>query len=125
MTGTLREKLEPAISRTVHMHGRVGFEEGPQVPHPAAPEYRYALEKFESWWDRMFAARRANGAEVQTFTPKFGPPGYMQRLPFTRQPLADLFEVNHWIGERTKERLKAQQERHPAAILLYSYRYID
>lgn len=31
---------ELAARRTVHIHGRVGYAEGPQVPHPAAPEYK-------------------------------------------------------------------------------------
>jgi hypothetical protein len=30
--------VDEAVKRTRHIHVRVGFEEGPQVPNPAAPE---------------------------------------------------------------------------------------
>ncbi len=99
-----RDNLLLAISRAVHIHGRIGHIEGPQVPHPAAPEYANELATFEGWWAEIFAARRAAGVTFQTFTPEFGPPGYMQRLPFTRQAISDLFEVNHWVGERIKSK---------------------
>ncbi len=33
------------IESTVHVHARVGYEQGPQVPDPRLPEWRYALEK--------------------------------------------------------------------------------
>jgi hypothetical protein len=40
------------------------------------------------------APRRAEGREWFTLTPEFGPPEYMPCLPFTRQPVADAWEVN-------------------------------
>ena len=35
-----------------------------------------------------------------TFTPEFGPPGYMPTLPYTKQPVADLWELNAWMARR-------------------------
>ncbi|MDR6880724.1 TIM barrel protein [Bacillus sp. 3255] len=96
------EDLALIMSRALHIHGRVGFEEGPQVPHPAAPEFAGHLQQFEAWWNEMFRNSIITAQPVATFTPEFGPPGYMPTLPFTRQPVADLFQVNHWIAERIR-----------------------
>ena len=41
---------------TKHIHARVGFAEGPQVPDPRAPEYAEALEHHERWWDQILGA---------------------------------------------------------------------
>ncbi|OPA75188.1 xylose isomerase [Paenibacillus selenitireducens] len=98
------EDMALVMDRTIHLHARIGFEEGPQVAHPAAPEYAMALERFEHWWDTVFKARQDEGCRILTMTPEFGPPGYMPTVPFTHQPLADLFEVNHWMANRVKDR---------------------
>ncbi|NIK75078.1 hypothetical protein FHS15_000176 [Paenibacillus castaneae] len=88
------------IRRTLHTHGRVGFTQGPQVPHPAAPEYAEELARFEGWWDEIWQCRRQAGMLQTTVTPEFGPVNYMPRIPFTGEPTADLFEVNQFIAKR-------------------------
>jgi len=62
------EALAIAIERTIHVHGRVGYAEGPQVPHPGAPEYAAELRTFTGWWQRIYERRRSAGAELFTFT---------------------------------------------------------
>ncbi len=96
------EDVSLAISRSLHLHCRVGYAEGPQVPHPGAPEYAEELARFEQWWMRIWEQRKADGAAYATVTPEFGPPGYMPRLPFTNEPVADLFEVNQWMANRVR-----------------------
>lgn len=32
--------------------------------------------------------------------PEHGPPNYQQTIPYTRQPLASIWEINHWIALR-------------------------
>jgi hypothetical protein len=49
---------------------------------------------------RIVLSRLEQGADVLTFTPEFGPPGYMPVLPYTKQPVADLWELNLWMAER-------------------------
>lgn len=88
-----------------HVHARVGYAQGPQVPHPAAPEYHEALCAHERWWDVIGAARSRAGAGEFTMTPEFGPDGYLQAAPFTGQPAADLDEINGWMARRQRERL--------------------
>lgn len=104
----LLEDFEPLIAQvarqTWHVHGRVGHEEGPQVPDPRAPEWAPQLRAHEAWWDKIWAAQRARGQAVSTFTPEFGPPNYLWTKPHTREPLADLAAVCDWMAERTRGR---------------------
>lgn len=94
------ENMDLVCQRSIHIHGRVGYAEGPQVPHPAAPEYARELALHEAIWERICKYRVSAGAPYMTFNPEFGPPGYMHTLPFTRQPVANLWEVCLWMGQR-------------------------
>ncbi|OMF26527.1 xylose isomerase [Paenibacillus sp. FSL H8-0548] len=94
------DDVDLALSRTLHVHGRVGFVHGPQVPDPRAPEYAEDVRVHEAWWSQIYKHRLQAGAERFTFTPEYGPPGYMHTLPYTRQPLADLWDVCSWGRDR-------------------------
>ena len=96
--------LERIARHAHHVHGRVGYAQGPQVPDPRAPEYAVERAAHERWWGVLFAAMRERGTETATLTPEFGPDGYLQCHPFTRDPVADLWEINRWIGRRQLER---------------------
>jgi len=86
-----------------HMHGRIGYDQGPQVPDPRAPEYAEAVEAHLSWWRTVWEGQRAGGMEEITMTPEFGPDGYLHLEPYTQKPVADLWEVNQWMGQRLRE----------------------
>jgi hypothetical protein len=96
--------LEQAIARARHIHARVGFEEGPQIPDPRAPEWKYALDHFLGWWDRMVEQRRQAGAKLVTFTTEFGPPPYLPKIPFRNEPVADQFEINVFMKDLLRQR---------------------
>ncbi len=100
------EILKLAAEHAHHIQLRVGYAQGPQVPDPRAPEYMYALEAHERWWERVWASMSERGFESVTMTPEFGPDGYLQAAPFTQVPVADLWEVNRWIGHRMLERFE-------------------
>ncbi len=103
----LPQMMDLACRRTIHIHGRVGHENGPQVPHPAAPEYQAQVAAHEAWWDAIVNHQAANGETLITFTPEFGPPGYMPTLPFTNQPVSDLWEVCLYMAQRYRARFKS------------------
>jgi hypothetical protein len=42
--------IELAIERAEHVHARVGYPEGPQVPNPRVAEWEQALQKHLYWW---------------------------------------------------------------------------
>lgn len=102
------EQMAIAISRTIHIHARVGYSEGPQVPHPAAPEYAEELTAHESWWRRIADISKEQGRRL-TVTTEFGPAdsGYMHRLPFTAVPVADLWQICLWMKERIESALQS------------------
>lgn len=97
--------IDLAAKHCLHIHARVGYEEGPQVPDPSASEYRRQLETHEGWWRKMLAARAAAGHQATTITPEFGPPGYLHTLPHTNVPVADLRTVCNWMKKRLSETL--------------------
>lgn len=91
------EPLGEAIRRATHVHARIGYEEGPQVPDPRAPEWADVASRFLGWWDAIVEHQYQAGAPFITITTEFGPPPYMPLQPFTAQPVADLFEVNCYM----------------------------
>jgi len=104
MLRDVEDMVALACERAIHIHGRVGWEEGPQVADPRAPEYRDRLERHEEWWDRIVELRRRDAADLLTFDPEFGPPGYMPAQPYTRMPIVDLWEIHEWMLRRERER---------------------
>ena len=92
-----------------HIHGRVGYAQGPQVPNPQAPEYADELVAHEQWWDFLWQGMRARGFNAATFTPESGPDGYLHLMPFTQAPVADLWEINRWLGHRQLERFTCHE----------------
>jgi len=93
-----------------HLQTRVGYNQGPQVPDPRAPEHAGDLAAHERWWDEIWESQLRRGFTVSTLTPEFGPDGYLHCEPFTRKPVADLWDVNRWIALRQRDRF---QELHP------------
>jgi hypothetical protein len=100
----LTETIALAAQHCYHVHSRVGFEEGPQVPDPSAPEYATHLAAHEAWWDLIWKSQKARGMTVSTLAPEFGPAPYMHMLPHTNVPVADLASVCDWIAERQHRR---------------------
>jgi hypothetical protein len=97
--------LALAISRARHVHARVGYAQGPQVPDPRAPEYEAELLAHEGWWRRIARAAAERGQALLTITPEFGPDGYLQQAPFSRRPVAELGELNRWMARRQRSNL--------------------
>lgn len=89
-----RETVDLALSRTRHIHARIGHPQGPQVNDPRAPEWRGTVAQHLAWWDRVVESRREAGAASLTFLTEFGPPNYMPTLPGTREPVASQSEIN-------------------------------
>jgi hypothetical protein len=95
--------LELSATHCWHVHARVGYEEGPQVPDPRAPEWRHHLHVHEEWWQQIWKAQASRGREVSTLTPEFGPPPYLHTIPYTQAPVADLNAICNWMAQRQRE----------------------
>lgn len=88
-----------AIANNVqHIHARIGYEQGPQVPDPRAPEYKYALDAHQDWWEIIWQSQLSRNFKTTTMTPEFGPDGYLHLLPYSQEPVADLWELNQWMA---------------------------
>jgi sugar phosphate isomerase/epimerase len=97
------ETVALALSRTDHIHARVGHPEGPQVSDPRAPEWNTALQKHFAWWDKVVERKKKEGKRI-TFLTEFGPPDYMPTLPYTRQAVADQWAINVYMMEVLRKR---------------------
>lgn len=98
-------RLAPLIR---HVHARVGYAQGPQVPDPRAPAYQVAVAAHERWWSEIWRARMEGGHAELTVTPEFGPPPYQQTTPYTEEPVADPWDVSLWMAQRLRENFTRQ-----------------
>lgn len=96
-----------------HIHARVGYDQGPQVPHPEAPEYEYALRAHQAWWEPIWESQLERGYAACTMTPEFGPDGYLHEAPFSREPVADLWQINQWMAHEERRHFSSFMEAHP------------
>lgn len=100
----LTQVIEDVSPQVYHTHCRVGYDHGPQVSDPRAPEWLSYTEGHERWWDAIWKAQAVRNQHVSTMTPEHGPPNYQQTNPHNMQPLAYIWDINHWIGLRRQKR---------------------
>lgn len=105
------DTLKLCGERCIHLHTRVGYEEGPQVPDPRAPEFLPYVEAHERWWQMVWDLQEQRGMQVSTLVPEFGPPGYMHTLPYTQVPVANLEDICNWQAHREAELFARRKER--------------
>lgn len=112
--------IKLAAERCFHLHARVGYEQGPQVPDPRAPEYAVHLQAHEDWWDIIWQAQQTAGQQITTLTPEFGPPPYHHALPFTAEPVSDVWDICNEMAVRQKGRFAAFTLNLPDTKNLYT-----
>jgi sugar phosphate isomerase/epimerase len=59
------ETVALALSRTSHIHARVGHPEGPQVSDPRAPEWQKAVQAHFAWWDKSWGTNDVRVADLR------------------------------------------------------------
>ncbi len=91
------EGLSALIPRTHHIHARVGYDQGPQVPNPAAPEYAKFVEAHQRWWEQIWASQYHRQYSTTTMSTEYGIDGYLHETPFSREPVADLWDIMKWV----------------------------
>jgi sugar phosphate isomerase/epimerase len=94
-----QDVLDRLVGRVLHIHARVGYEQGPQVVDPRLARYQQALQSHQHWWRRIWDCQRQQGYTCTTLTPEFGPDGYQQVDPFSGTPVGDLWEINCWMAQ--------------------------
>ncbi|WP_304066975.1 sugar phosphate isomerase/epimerase family protein [Pedobacter glucosidilyticus] len=97
------EALNLAFERSVHIHSRIGFPEGPQVNDPRAPEWQSILERHLFWWDKVVEINKQNKRSL-TITTEFGPAPYMPLQPYSQIPISNQWDINIFMLELLKNR---------------------
>lgn len=100
------DNIRLAAQHCIHIHARVGHEEGPQVTDPSAPEFAAHLAAHEQWWEWIWEAQLARGQAFSTLTPEFGPPPYQHTLPVSQEPVGNLEAVCNWMAARQTDHFK-------------------
>ena len=98
------ETVNLILQRVDHIHARVGHPEGPQVNDPRAPEWDATVKQHIAWWDKVVEIKIKQGVKKLSFLTEFGPPDYLPALPYTRQPVADQWEINVYMMNLLKKR---------------------
>ncbi len=98
-----KETIDLALTRTEHIHARIGHPEGPQVNDPRAPEWDAAVKAHFTWWDVVVERKKKEG-KTMTILTEFGPPDYMPATPYTRQPLANQWDINVYMMQTLRKR---------------------
>jgi len=93
--------------RVRHVHARVGFPEGPQVPDPRGPGFTRYMEGHMAWWAAIFDAAAAAGLPTISCTPEFGPKDYVPQSG-AGEPVANIWEINHWVGLQVQAAYRAR-----------------
>ncbi len=101
--------LRQCAEACLHLHARVGYEQGPQVPDPRAPEYAPHLQAHLRWWAQVWQAQAHKGLLRSTLTPEYGPPPYLHTLPHTDAPVANLEQICDWQARRAAEHFEQLQ----------------
>jgi sugar phosphate isomerase/epimerase len=112
--------LEELAPRALHIHARVGYDQGPQVPDPRHSRYSHELQRHQTWWKMLWLNMVNRKMTSLTMTPEFGPDGYQAIDVNTNKPVGDLWEINQWMGQqqmRLFESVKAELESHCLSIL--------
>jgi hypothetical protein len=97
--------IDKIIPHCVHIHARIGYAQGPQVPDPRAPEYQEALMAHLNWWKQIALCHFENKKEQMTITCEFGPPPYLPVMPFTGNPVTSQWDINLFMKNYLEQHL--------------------
>jgi sugar phosphate isomerase/epimerase len=98
------KELDESVARSEHIHARVGFPEGPQIPDPRSPFWEEPVNFFLKLWERIIQYQKSIETRVFTITPEFGPPPYLWTSLKDNSQVADQWEINVYMKNLLLER---------------------
>ncbi|MHC4308032.1 MAG: sugar phosphate isomerase/epimerase family protein [Planctomycetota bacterium] len=101
-----QDSVNRVIERSDYIHARVGSATTPQITDPRAPDWKEAVETHLRWWEKIAEHHKDSNSEFLPICSEFGPPEYMVTLPSTGKPIADQWDINCYMKEMLKERLR-------------------
>jgi len=87
------ESLQIILDRCDHLHARIGYSAGPQVPDPRLKSYLPWVTRSFDLWKQVFQQAEKRGMTTFTITPEFGP------FPY-RCGLETPWELNVWMRDQ-------------------------
>ncbi|MGH2645800.1 MAG: sugar phosphate isomerase/epimerase family protein, partial [Chitinophagaceae bacterium] len=96
---SFNDVLDEAIRKTEHIHARVGFPQGPQIPDPRLPAWQESVQFFLNTWKRIIEYQKSLGTDIFTITPEFGPPPYMWTNLENNEPVRNQWEINGYMKD--------------------------
>lgn len=96
--------VQEAIKRTKHIHARVGYTQGPQIPDPRLAVWQQPVEFFLNIWGEIIAYQKTQKSEFFTITTEFGPPPYMWTNSSDNLPIVSQWEINLFMKELLQRR---------------------
>eukprot|EP01087_Luapelamoeba_hula_P013406 TRINITY_DN3827_c1_g1_i1.p1 TRINITY_DN3827_c1_g1~~TRINITY_DN3827_c1_g1_i1.p1 ORF type:complete len:236 (+),score=33.46 TRINITY_DN3827_c1_g1_i1:322-1029(+) len=100
----LTEAVVAIADRVHHIHARVGFDQGPQITDPRAPEWSEYVRGHELWWEAIWKSQNSRELAFTSVTPEFGPAPYMHLLPYTQQPVSNLWDICNFMHQRLRSK---------------------
>jgi sugar phosphate isomerase/epimerase len=97
------EIVEEAIKRTSHIHARVGFTQGPQIPDPRLDAWQEPVDFFLNIWQQMIDYQKSKNVDFITITPEFGPPPYMWTI--NNAPIVSQWDINVFMKDLLKQKI--------------------
>ena len=91
--------MEEAIRRTKHIHARVGYTQGPQIPDPRLAAWQEPVNFFMALWKRIIEYQQSLNSDTLTITTEFGPPPYMWTDAKDNLPVTNQWEVNCFMKD--------------------------
>lgn len=91
------------VKHAEHVHGRIGYDQGAQVPDPRSPLYSRELRRHLKWWQWIWQQHSSEKRAYTTVTPEFGSDGYDYRDPVTGTSLIEPEVLNHWMAGYLRE----------------------
>lgn len=98
--------LEEAIKRSKHVHARIGYTQGPQIPDPRLVAWREPVDFFLGIWKQIIQHQKSIGADYFTITTEFGPPPYMWTNLNDGLPVTNQWDINCFMRNLLIETLK-------------------
>ncbi|NNE37728.1 MAG: sugar phosphate isomerase/epimerase [Gammaproteobacteria bacterium] len=94
--------IRELVPHAQHIHGRVGYDQGPQVPDPRTEIYLKFLQQHLNWWRWIWEHHALAGFESTTMTPEFGTDGYDYRDPVSGECLVEPTILNDWMNYKLR-----------------------
>ena len=98
------EIIESLIQNAWHIHGRIGYDQGAQIPDPRTPLFQDDIQRHFNWWFLIWREHFRQSKNITTVTPEFGVDRYEYFDSVDGNPLVDIDDINLWMADEIRSR---------------------